>query len=110
MKLWMSVLNLSTVVAAWILEGYVLPFTGFLKGAGPDFGGKWTENRKGSQGPSVCCGPREDFVTSAVGVLVGNGAVVECSKEYLNLISPLNVVEQSGKLRLIHDLSGLNKH
>jgi hypothetical protein len=34
---------------------------------------------------------------------------VECDRNYLNLISPLNVVEQGNKLRMIHDLSFSNK-
>jgi hypothetical protein len=51
----------------------------------------------------------EPYVRRDRGLRVGDGAVVECDCNYLNLISPLSVVEQGNKLRMIHDLSFLNK-
>jgi hypothetical protein len=106
---WSTMLNVSTMVMFWIVQGYVLPFKGYPFQEGPDFQGLMRDNSQGTVGPSVCCGLREDFVTSAVSLLVHNGAVLECKQEELNLISPLNVVEQGEKLRLIHNLSFLNK-
>ena len=54
-------------------------------------------------------GSNEQFVDSAVKALLGNGAVMECERSFLELVSPLNVVEQRDKLRLIHDLKHLNQ-
>lgn len=103
-QFWATVLRASVVIMSWITVGYQLPFKG---GVAPDFGGRWSPNSKGTSGPSSF-GDREQFVDEAVAALVQNGAVRECERSFLRLISPLNVVEQNSKLRLIHDLSLLN--
>lgn len=101
---WWSVLQASSVIMAWITTGYQLPFR---DGVVPDFGGQWSENSRGVTGPSKF-GSREVFVDTAVTSLLANGAIAECKQEFLQLISPLNVIEQGEKLRLIHNLSYLN--
>ena len=106
LRFWRCVLQASTIVLSWITQGYPLPWMG---GEPPDFGGKWLKNKPGVRGPSPF-GPREGFVDGAVAALLQTGAARECSRDFLALISPLNVVEQSDKLRLIIDQSFLSDH
>lgn len=103
-QFWFAVLQASAVIMAWVTTGYPLPFRG---GVVPDFGGRWSPNSKGTTGPSAF-GDREEFVDEAVAALLRNGAILGCERSFLRLISPLNVVEQNNKLRLIHNLSHLN--
>jgi hypothetical protein len=100
---WRNVLHVSSVLMLWLVNGYPLPWASDLRPVGE------RPNHKGTVGVSKLFGSHEAFVTSAVGALVTNGAVVQCEREFLQLVSPLNVVEQNEKLRLIHDLSGLNE-
>ena len=106
LRFWTHVLQVSTVVLTWITSGYPLPWIG---GMAPDFGDMFMANKPGVAGPSSF-GPREDFVDTAVGTLLVTGAIVKCERSDLRLISALNVVEQSDKLRLIIDQSFLSKH
>mmetsp|Transcript_38654 Transcript_38654/g.65061 ORF Transcript_38654/g.65061 Transcript_38654/m.65061 type:complete len:728 (-) Transcript_38654:46-2229(-) len=105
-RFWANALNASMFILSVITVGYQLPFR---DGVAPRFDGFMMENSKGVTGPSKF-GPREDFVDGAVASLLANGAVVECERSFLQLISPLNVIEQGDKLRLIHNLSFLNEH
>ena len=106
LRFWRVVLRASVVVMTWLAEGYRLPWAG---GAPPDFRGRWAPNKPGVSGPSAF-GPREEFVDSALESLLVTGAVRGCTREYLQLVSPLDVVEQTDKLRLIIDQSFLSDH
>ena len=101
---WRTVLNVSSVLMLWLVNGYPLPWASELRPEGE------RPNHKGTVGESKQFGSHEVFVDSAVEALTTNGAVVQCEREFLRLVSPLNVVGQKEKLRLIHDLSGLNDY
>lgn len=102
LSFWRNTLRASSVVLLWLTIGFHLPWASELRPQG-EF-----PNHKGTTGVSKF-GSNEKFVDSAVNALVGNGAVVECDRSFLELVSPLNVVEQRDKLRLIHDLKHLNQ-
>jgi hypothetical protein len=101
LSFWRNVLNVTSVVLIWLTTGYSLPWASELRPIG-EF-----PNHKGTLSSSEF-GSHEEFVTKAVSALLENGAVMECNREFLRLVSPLNVVQQRDKLRLIHDLKHLN--
>jgi len=89
------------VVLSWLIFGFSLSFVG-----DPPMDREMV-NSPSCYGDSAF-GRREEFVTTAVSALVGNGAAVETDRAFLKVVSPLSVVEQRDKLRLIHDLSYVN--
>jgi len=87
----------------WLTVGFSLPFE---DGPPPD---REAPNSQSCFGISEF-GDRSSFVSEAVSALVANGAVVKTDREFLKVVSPLNVVEQRDKLRLIHNLAYVNSY
>ena len=104
LKFWRSLLHVSVVVLCWIEEGFRLPWTDGVPCAPKRF-----ENKLDCFGTSEF-GPRDAFVDSAVTSLQATGAVLECESEYLKVVSPLGVVQQRDKLRLIVNMRYVNRH
>lgn len=103
LSFWKNILKASCVVLAWITLGFALSFVD-----GPPIEREMV-NSPSCFGDSVF-GRREVFVSEAIVSLVGNGAAVKTDRAFLKVVSPLSVVEQRDKLRLIHDLSYVNGH
>ena len=103
LSFWKNTLKASCVVLAWITLGFALSFVD-----GPPIEREMV-NSPSCFGDSVF-GRREVFVSEAIVSLVGNGAAVKTDRAFLKVVSPLSVVEQRDKLRLIHDLSYVNGH
>jgi hypothetical protein len=86
----------STLVMSWILHGYSIAWHD-----GPQ--SPWSEpNRDGALAHT-------EFTTQAVQSLLAKG-VARAVTDRPTVVSPLNVVERRGKLRLTLDLEHVNQH
>ena len=104
LRFWRALPYISVMVLSWIEVGYKLPWIDGIPCAPARF-----ENKPDCFGESAF-GPRDQFLDTAVVALQTTGATLECDSEFLKVVSPIGVIQQRDKLRMIANMRYVNRH
>ena len=104
LRFWEALPYISLMVLSWIEVGYKLPWIDGIPCARARF-----ENKPDCSGESAF-GPKDQSLDTAVVAPQTTGVVLECDSEFLKVVSPIGVIQQRDKLKMIANMRYVNRH